>query len=245
MKKIYFLLLMVLTVSFTNAQVAGIYESYAVLNIRNTGNVYYDLEANTSNPDFNGVNLGDFTSNEVLAFAGGEMKTFKNSGADVTGGNIYYRVYSGSTGGSFSSIGFNFLEDLGGGNQKWGSLSGTENILAGLSHGNYTLEVYVAASTSDGIKYSSNGGANFKATFKVVQTLGVNNINSPNFKTFVDGGKLYTAKKGNLNIQILDYSGRVVKSINTPSSTAGVDLNLPKKGNYLIKVNNEVIKIAY
>lgn len=227
------------------AQDAGIYESYAILNLRNAGNTYYDLQANTANPDFNGIDLGDFNASESIAFIGGEMKTFKNGGADVTGGSIYYKVYSGASGGSFTSIGFNFLEDLGGGNQKWGSVNGTENILAGLSPGNYTLEVYVAASTSVGVKYSSNGGANFKATFKVTQTLGVNNINSSNFKSFVASGRLYTPKKGNVTIQVLDFSGRVVKTLSAQSSTSGVDLNLPKKGNYILKVDNEVIKFTY
>ena len=62
-----------------NAQDAGIFESYAVLNINGAGNTYYDLQATTGNPDFNGADLGTFNvTTQSIVFAGGEIKTWKN-----------------------------------------------------------------------------------------------------------------------------------------------------------------------
>ena len=245
MKKIYSFFLMLFAVMSYNAQDAGIFESYIVLNINGAGNTYYDLQAATGNLDFNGADLGTFNATtQSIVFAGGEMKTYKNGGADVTGGKIHYVVYA-ATPGSFSNVTFSWLANLGGNDQKWGSTSGTQNILSGLADGSYTLEVYVEASTSLGSKYSSNGGTNYKATFKVSSTLGVGDIKNSNFKSFVSNGKLYTSKKGNLDIQVVDFSGRVVKTIKTQPNNDGIELNLVKKGNYLLKVENEVIKFAY
>ena len=70
-------------------------------------------------------------------------------------------------------------------------------------------------------------------------------INSSKFKSFVSEGRLYTPKKGAVNIQVMDFSGRVIKSFKANSTVNGIELNLPKKGNYLVKVNSEVVKIAY
>ncbi len=51
--------------------------------------------------------------------------------------------------------------------------------------------------------------------------------------------------KGNLDVQVYDFSGKLVKKFNANNVSSGLELNLPKKGNYLVKVNNEVVKIAY
>jgi hypothetical protein len=47
-------------------------------------------------------------------------------------------------------------------------------------------------------------------------------------KSFVSEGKLYTNKQGNLSVQVVDYSGRVIKTISA-KATNGIELNLPKK----------------
>lgn len=78
----------------------------------------------------------------------------------------------------------------------------------------------------------------------IIPVLGLNDALLKS-KSFVSDGKLYTAKQGNLSIQVVDFSGRIIKAMNVKSSTNGVELNLPKKGNYLLKVNDEVIKFAY
>src|SRR5574343_855185 len=72
----------------------GIYESYVILNLNGAGNTFYDLNAATANTDFQGANLGTFTQAQTLVLAGAQNKTFKCNGGNVTGGNVYYRVYS-------------------------------------------------------------------------------------------------------------------------------------------------------
>ena len=247
MKKLYFLVLTILSIGFFKAQGdAGIFESYAVLNINGAGNVYYDLQATTGNPDFQGADLGTFNSGtESLVFAGGEVKTWKNGDADVTGSKMFYRISSGTPSGVFQNLALGFQQDLGFGDQKWGTVSGSQNIIQGLPIGTYMIEVYSVAYTNKGEKYSSNSGANYRAYFTISSSLSVGDISNAKTKSFVSEGKLYTSQKGNLDIQVYDFSGKLVKKLNTNSSSNGLELNLPKKGNYLVKVNNEVVKIAY
>ena len=82
-------------------------------------------------------------------------------------------------------------------------------------------------------------------TSTTTSSLSTIDINSSKFKSFVSEGRLYTPKKGNLSVQVVDYSGRVIKTISAKASTNGIELNLPKKGNYILKLNDEVIKFAY
>jgi len=160
---------------FATAQTSGIYESYAILSIKGGSNSYYDMQAITGNPDFNGANLGSFVYGlETLVFKGGENKTYKNSGCNINSSAINYRIYlSGSPLGSYTNVNEPFSSNIGGGgDQKWEGISGSVDVISGLSPGTYTLEVYSQAgydSCGAGTHYSSNGGANYKATFNVVK----------------------------------------------------------------------------
>lgn len=246
MKQFYYFLFSVLSIGFFKAQNADIFESYASLSINGGTAAFYDMQATTSNTDLEGANLGSFGTSGSIVFSGGEMKTWKNNGGDVTGGKIYYRVYTGAASGSFSSLNLNWMENLASpGDQRWGVSNGTTNILTGLADGTYTLEVYVEASTSVGTKFSNNSGNNYKATFTVNSTLAVQDLSRSKSKFFVVDGKLYTPKREAVKIQILDFSGRVLKTIQAKPSDQGVELHLPKKGNYLLKMNEEVIKFRY
>ena len=153
-----------------------IYESYAILSINGGANSYYDMDAFTGNPDFQGANLGSYGTGSSLVVKGGQNETTKCNGGNVTGGNFYYRYYLTSSGpsGGFTPIGIGFHADLstgcGGGDQVWEGTGGTENIISGLTiPGNYTLEVYSDATGFPGTVYSSNGGANYKATFTITK----------------------------------------------------------------------------
>ena len=192
---------------------SGIYESYAVLNINGAGNTFYDMQAITGNTDLQGANLGTFTigAGNSLVIAGGENKTFKCSPCDITNGNLWYRVWSGSPSGSFTNVGLSFNSNLGtgcGGNdQKWQTLSGSTNVLTGLPAGSYTLEVYSTADYAGcgtGTHYSSNGGANYQATFTVncpiitvneshVDATCVGGSNNGSIDLTVSGGTPFTA----------------------------------------------------
>jgi hypothetical protein len=170
------------------AQTAGIYESYIVLNVNNSGNQFYDLAATTPNPNFDGQNLGIFANTQSLVISGGQNKTFKSlsGGCNVSNGILHYRVYpQGSPTGSFIGINLPFDQNLSGApmgsqNQQWGmgganAYLTSPNLVASLANGNYTLEVYTSAayqncvgnSPSTGTAFSSNLGANYKADFTI------------------------------------------------------------------------------
>lgn len=75
--------------------------------------------------------------------------------------------------------------------------------------------------------------------------LAVSNTNL-NAKSSVIEGKLYTSLKGNLNLEVYEMSGKLVKSF-TASGNA-IDLNVTKTGTYLVKITNgtskEVVKFV-
>ena len=139
-------LLLVIAIG-TNVQAqSGIYESYAILNINGGGNTFYDLNATTGNPDFNGTNLGSFSGANTLVLNGAQNKTFKCNPCDITNGNLWYRIYPTlGTAGAFISSGLPFGSNLGtgcnGNDQTWDATAANINVLSGLSPGNYTLEV--------------------------------------------------------------------------------------------------------
>jgi hypothetical protein len=161
-----------------NAQTAGFNTTYAVLSINGGSNVYYDLQASTGNPDFQGANLGNFTASNSLLLKGAEHNVYKCGGCDLTSTRIYYRVYkTGTTPGSFLNlnIGYSsgFTNGCGGEDQQWSNTGYSTNILSGLSAGNYTFEVYSDASVTciGGTVYAGNFGLNYKATFNYCGTL--------------------------------------------------------------------------
>ena len=82
-------------------------------------------------------------------------------------------------------------------------------------------------------------------TSTTTSSLSTIDINSSKFKSFVSEGRLYTPKKGIVNIQVMDFSGRVIKTFTANSSVNGIELNLPKKGNFILKLDNEIVKFKY
>jgi hypothetical protein len=171
---------------------AGIYDPFVIVNSTTSGgNAFYDLGATTINPDFQGASLGTFDPVTDFLRLGGQQKSFKNNGTDVTGHFLQYRVYlTGSPTGSYTSVSYPFQWNQGDsgapgglgnpGDQQWGTdvqgSNGTNvlssNLLTGLANGNYTLEAY-SEITTNGVDASSsiannNGGSNYTATFTVI-----------------------------------------------------------------------------
>lgn len=104
-------------ISTTNNDEAGIFESYVII-----GSTYFDLNDASMNSNFEGANLGSFSSGQSLLLNGGEIKTYKNGGANICGGKLWYAVRSiGSAAPlSFVSVNLDFIEDLPVlGDQKW------------------------------------------------------------------------------------------------------------------------------
>jgi HYR domain/Lamin Tail Domain/Secretion system C-terminal sorting domain len=155
---------------------AGIFESFVIMNFGGS-DVFYDLNAATSNTDFNGVNFGTYSSSQALYLDGAQNKTYKCSPFDITNGKLFYRIYSTSgTPGSFSAgTILPFLSnDAGAGagcqNQAWQEAAAGINLLSGLCDGNYTIEVFTSADyqgSGTGTLFANNAGANYKASFTV------------------------------------------------------------------------------
>ncbi|UMY65732.1 MULTISPECIES: T9SS sorting signal type C domain-containing protein [unclassified Flavobacterium] len=156
------------------AQINGIYESYAILSLNGGGNTFYDMGATTTNPDFNNANLGVFyKGSNSLIVRGGQNKTFKCNGGDIFNGRFNWRAWQTSAGasGSFNTVTMSFVSnDAGGcgGNQTWQGTGGTTDLVSTLSAGIYTLEVYSDADGNPGTTFASNGGLNYRATLTVV-----------------------------------------------------------------------------
>lgn len=67
-------------------------------------------------------------------------------------------------------------------------------------------------------------------------------------KSQVASGKLFTSAKGNINLTVFDFGGKVVKTMKVNATGAPIDLNLNQKGLYLVKISgagvSEVVKFA-
>ena len=171
---------------------------------------------NVSNLDE--FDYGDFVvSSGSLILHGGEIKTYKNGGSNVTGGSLSYRIYkNGTSGGSYSGINLPWSADLGGGDQRWKKTDQDVSLLAGLtSSGRYTVEYYFNASSSDGTHWMSNSGGNYQTYFDLgyeINTSGSVNQNVSGGAPALDGDGTFV-KKGsgtvNLNNANSGFSGGV------------------------------------
>ena len=68
-------------------------------------------------------------------------------------------------------------------------------------------------------------------------------------KSQVAAGKLFTAEKGNLDLTVYDFSGKVIKTLKVNANGNPIELNLNQKGLYLVKISgnntSEVVKFSY
>jgi Secretion system C-terminal sorting domain len=156
----------------TFAQTAGFNSTFVVLSSNGGPNTYYDLQAATGNPDFDGANLGSFNASNSLTLKGAEHNVYKCGGCDLTSTRLYYRIYAtGTSPGAFSNLNIGYASGFGNGcggeDQQWANTSYVTNLLSGLSAGNYTVEVYsdAAVTCEGGTIFAGNLGANYKANF--------------------------------------------------------------------------------
>ncbi|OWY23844.1 hypothetical protein C7N43_30555, partial [Sphingobacteriales bacterium UPWRP_1] len=171
--KVFGVVLIALLPAFLLKAQVGFNPSYAVLAINGGANTYYDLNATTINPDFQGANLGSFVSGNSIVIRGAENNVYKCGSCDIWQTKIHYRVYrQGTTPPAFSEmiVGFasGFNNGCGGQDQQWATTAGTTDILSGLTYGCYNLEVYTSLQYQNcglGDVFNNNSGANFIATF--------------------------------------------------------------------------------
>ena len=103
------------------------------------------------------------------------------------------------------------------------------------------------------IKNKSNG-ADFQSVDRDLEgpttltTLAVSESNGK-AKSQVAAGKLFTSAKGNLDLTVYDFGGKVIKTLKTNANGKPIDLNLSQKGLDLVKMSgnnfSEVVKCAY
>jgi len=168
------------------SQSTGIFQTYSTLNYNGTFKYFEGTETGFDPKGAEGLEgqyLGTFSNSDTFVLAGGDIHTFKNGGADVTGAELNYSIYKVGGSSSFTPIVLGFCCNGGGatcidgigpcdtgsgaGDQKWYTESAGVNILSGLDPGEYVLEVFFKASTSLGDRFDSDGGNNFKANFTV------------------------------------------------------------------------------
>lgn len=196
------------------------------------------------------------TTIKITYGASGDYSLYNPNFASTIWLHTWINGGENSTGNSFTDDWFNSTEKL-----DW---SATENAYVGYinlaTHAftqgtlpvNTTVTNYnlILKSAQNGGSQSANlSGGSYGFTTISTAVLGVDDIASLKTKSVVSEGKLYTVKKGNLNLQVLDFSGRVIKNLNVKADGNPIELNLSKKGNYLLKISNdkqnEVLKFAY
>lgn len=179
MKHFCVIFIAVVIAPFTAQGAAGMFDQFVIVDSGSTPG-YYDVGAATGNPDFQGSDLGSFdVATGGTLRLGGQGKSFKNGGSNVTGMQLMYRVFQGAPTGSFTTLSYAFqIDNVGGtpGDQQWGTdVAGsnataffTSEILSGLANGSYSLEVFSQITTNGGTIPNDNGGSGFVASFTVV-----------------------------------------------------------------------------
>ena len=221
------------------AQNTGIFQTYV---ITDTNNYFHGGQnADTSPSNFDGHGYGSVTQ---LTLNGGEVKSWKNDGADVTGAKLYYRVYVSSPLPDplpdFIELDLPYNSELGGGDQKWTKTDSGINILNNLTPSeSYTFEVYWKTTTSIGDRFDNNSGSNFKATFTVDPSLDLKDVADDAKLISVYNNQIMFHKDGNYEIVIYDLSGRrVLHDTKNVIKSQKIDLFL-NQGLYIIQAKLE------
>ncbi|WP_297985926.1 T9SS type A sorting domain-containing protein [uncultured Chryseobacterium sp.] len=102
-------------------------------------------------------------------------------------------------------------------------------------------------------KNNQNGATNQSSDAYVngpttLPVLAVGDVKGIAKKSLFAEGKLYTAQKGNLTLEVYEFGGKLVKTMKVSANDSAIDLNLSKKGLYLVKIagsNTEVVKFSY
>ncbi|WP_312421326.1 T9SS type A sorting domain-containing protein [Epilithonimonas sp.] len=101
---------------------------------------------------------------------------------------------------------------------------------------------------------NKSNGADFQSVDRDLEgpttltTLAVSEVGSKT-KSKVAAGKFFTSAKGNLDITVYDFGGKVIKTLKINANGSPIDLNLSQKGMFLATISgnniSEVVKFAY
>lgn len=79
-------------------------------------------------------------------------------------------------------------------------------------------------------------------------TLAVSDASNGKAKSQVAAGKLFTSAKGNIDLTVYDFGGKVIKTLKANANGNPIDLNLNQKGLFLVQISgdniSEVVKFA-
>lgn len=130
----------------------------------------HSLASDGINPAFS--SLGSYTAGTTWTLKGFEYKTYENGGDFVLPASINYRIYKvGDTPGSFNQVSTSSFS-INGGDRTWSKTDGTTNLLAGLTNGEYRVELFSQAqgnySGGDFQMFGFTSNGNPVGTFSVV-----------------------------------------------------------------------------
>jgi len=183
---------------------------------------------------FNSQALGTFSSvASTYLLTGGQVKTYKNGSDDVTGARMYYRVVEAGSSAvvPFTLVNLPFGANLSvPGDQVWQTNAQSISFMAGLTDGNYVLEIYFEADYTftggNGTHIDNNNGANYKATFTISTALDCS-VNLGPDTTICQGGSLVLTA-GNLSTNAYSWS--------TGATTSSITVTQP--GTYSVAITN-------
>ena len=79
-------------------------------------------------------------------------------------------------------------------------------------------------------------------------TLAVSDANGGKTKSQVAAGKLFTSVKGNVDLTVYDFGGKVIKTMKVNANGNPIELNLSQKGLFLVQISgnnvSEVVKFS-
>ncbi|MCC6282219.1 MAG: T9SS type A sorting domain-containing protein [Saprospiraceae bacterium] len=188
MKKVLFALLFVLTQWSSLLANSGIFDNAIRIQVNGGATTEYYFGAHCvgatggcsgsnspTSANFDGINAGSGILSLKIIWA--EVRTFKNGSDNVTGTNLFYRVYPTGGAPAFAQEGIAFGADLGGGDQRWTETLNIELTTGLLNSTAYTLEIYSTApftyDSGSGTHFNNASGSNFKMTFTTSAVLPV------------------------------------------------------------------------
>ena len=182
--------------------------------------------------------------------------TFYNPQSQPT---FYVHVWSSQTDGDNNQGNFDDAWSNSNTTMTWdnaeGAYVGTINLNTKLfTNSNNTMPQGTVVQRIGVVFKNKSNGADFQSGDRDLEgpttltTLAVSEAGSKT-KSQVAAGKLFTSAKGNLDLTVYDFGGKVIKTLKINANGNPIDLNLSQKGLYLIKISgnniSEVVKFAY
>ncbi|WP_312767107.1 T9SS type A sorting domain-containing protein [Epilithonimonas sp.] len=136
-----------------------------------------------------------------------------------------------------------------------GAYVGTINLNSKLfTNSNNTMPAGTVVQRIGVVFKNKQNGADFQSGDRDLEgpttltTLAVSEAGSKT-RSQVAAGKLFTSVKGNLDITVYDFGGKVIKTLKVTANGNPIDLNLSQKGIYLMTISgqniSESVKFAY